>query len=95
MHFVWLDSVTRPVNSVNIFLINLNIVLDHVIFIKYLWLPKISIVSIELKSTEKKFTTPFNPVFSKLVVVKSFECYLNTVNNLLFLSFLLWIDILL
>ena len=41
---------------------------------KYLWISKISLVSIGLKSKEKKFTAPFNPVFFFiLVIVKSFE----------------------
>ena len=54
MHFVWLDPLTRRVNSrINIF-INPNILLYHIIFIKYLWISKISLVSIGLKSTEKK-----------------------------------------
>ena len=42
---------------------------------KYLWISKISLVSTGLKSKEKKFTAPFNPVFFFfiLVIVKSFE----------------------
>ena len=47
--------------------------------IKYLWISKILLVSIGLKSTEKKFTTPLNPFFFKSLIVKLFE----------FLSFLL------
>ena len=35
-----------------------------VLFIKYLWISKISLVSIGLKSTEKYFTTHFNPIIS-------------------------------
>ena len=31
---------------------------------KYLWIFKISFVAIGLKSTEKKSTTPVNPIFS-------------------------------
>ena len=63
--FVWLDPLTRPViNPINIFLIKLNIILYHVIFIKYLCTSKKSLVSIGLNRTEKNFTTPFNPVFS-------------------------------
>ena len=50
-------------NPINIFLINPNIILYCVLFIKYLWISKISLVSIGLKSKEEKFTTPFNPVF--------------------------------
>ena len=43
-----------PVNNpINIFLINPNIILYHVPFIKYLWISKILLVSIGLKSTEK------------------------------------------
>ena len=58
----------------NIFLINPSIILYHVLFVKCLWISKISLVSIGLKSTEKKFTTPFKPVFFfRLSIVKSFE----------------------
>ena len=57
----------------NIFLINPNIILYHVLFIKYLWISKISLVLIELKAAEKKIKTPFNPVFFILLIVKSFE----------------------
>ena len=32
-------------------------------FIKYLWVSKILLVLIELKSIEKKITLPFDPVF--------------------------------
>ena len=60
-------------NTINIFLIIPNITLYYVLFIKYLWISKISLVSIELKSTEKNFTTPFNLVFFILLIVKSFE----------------------
>ena len=85
MHFAWLDSLTRSVNIpisiffVNpntilcyLFLTNPNIILYDVFFIKDLWISKISLVSIELKSTEKKFALPFNPVIFTLLVVKSF-----------------------
>ena len=41
-------------------------------FIKYLCVSKISLVSIGLKLTEF-FTLPFNHVFLKLLIVKSFE----------------------
>ena len=34
---------------------------------------KMSLVSIELKSTEEKIKTSFNPVFFILLMVKSFE----------------------
>ena len=47
-------------NLIYIFLINSNIILYHVPFIKYLSVSKILLVSIGLKSTEKKLTTPFN-----------------------------------
>ena len=50
-------------NTVNLFLINSNIILYHIPFIKYLWISKTSLVSVGLKSTEKSFTIPFNPVF--------------------------------
>ena len=54
-----LDNTTISV----FFLIEPNIVLYHVLFIKYLWISKILLGSIGLKSTEKKITTPLNPVF--------------------------------
>ena len=61
-HFVWLDPLFRPVNDpISIFLIKPN--LYHVLFIKYLLISKILLILIGLKSTEKKFTTAFNPVF--------------------------------
>ena len=59
-------------NPRNIFLINLNIILYHVLFIKYLWISKISLVSIGLKLKEKIFTTPFNPVFFQIINCKIF-----------------------
>ena len=49
---------------------------------------KILLVSVELKSTEKIFTSPFNRVFSLLIIAKFFQHDLSTVPNLLFLSFL-------
>ena len=59
-HLVWLDPLTRPVNNpINIFLINPKIISYHVLFIKYLWISKISLVSIGLKSTEKKVHNSF------------------------------------
>ena len=65
MHFAWLDPITRPVNNpINIFLINPNIILYNALFINYLSIPKISIVSIGLKLTEKFFTTPPYLAFS-------------------------------
>ena len=51
--------MTRPVNNpINIFLINPQKSLCYVFFIKYLWISKTSLVSIRLKSTEKKFYNP-------------------------------------
>ena len=49
-------------NTINIFLINPKVILYHIPFIKYLWIPKTSLVSIGLKSTEKNFIIPLNPV---------------------------------
>ena len=40
---------------------------------KNLWRSKILLVSIGLKSTETNFSTPFNPVFFTLLIVKTFE----------------------
>ena len=76
--------VNNPIN-------NPNIILYHVLFIKYLWISKILLVSIGIKSTEKKFTTPlFNPVFFFIPLIeKSLKNYLKTVHNLLFQSLLL------
>ena len=59
----------------NIFLMNPSINLYYFPFIKYLWISKILLLSIGLKSTEKNFTLPFNPVFLLLLlllIVKSF-----------------------
>ena len=42
---------------------------------KYLWISKTSLVPIGLKSAEKSFTTPFNPAFFILLIVKSFEIF--------------------
>ena len=59
------EALTMPVdNPISIFLINPNIISYHVHFMKYLWISKTALVSIGLKSTEKKFTLPFNPVSS-------------------------------
>ena len=53
-----------PVNNpIDISLINVNMILYNVPFIKDSWISKISLVSIGLKSTEKNCTIPFNPVF--------------------------------
>ena len=74
MQFVWLDAFTMPVNNPrNIFLMNLKIIFYYFLFIKYLWISKISLISIGLKSTEKKFIVPFNSVFFILLTVNSFE----------------------
>ena len=59
--------------TVNIFLTNLKIVLFHVLFIKYLWIYNVSLVSIELKPKEKNYSTIFNPIFFILLVEISFE----------------------
>ena len=73
-HFAWLDPFTRPVNNpINTFLIDPNNILYHVFFIKYLWISKIALLSIRLKSMEKKFTTPPNPIFFIILVIKSSE----------------------
>ena len=61
-------------NTINIFLINPKIILYHVLFVKYLWISKISLVLIGLKLTERNFATPFNPVFFFILsIVRSFE----------------------
>ena len=60
-------------NPINTFLLNPNIVLYYVLFIKCLWISKILLASKGLKSTEKKLTTPFNPAFFILLIIKSFE----------------------
>ena len=57
----------------NILLIKPNIILQHILFIKYLQISKISLMSIGLKPTEKKFATPLNLVLYTLLIVKSFE----------------------
>ena len=47
-----------------------NIILYYVPLTKYLWIAKISLVSIGLKLTEKGFTLPFSPVIFILLIVK-------------------------
>ena len=62
-----------PINNpIIILLINQNIILSRVPLIKYLWISKISLLSIGLKSTEKIFTTTFNPVFFHIINRKIF-----------------------
>ena len=60
-------------NPINIFLIHPNIILYHVLFIKCLRISKKSLISIGLKSTEIKLTTPPDPVLLILLIVKSFK----------------------
>ena len=61
-----------PVNNLtNIFLIYPNIILHYFPFIKYQRISEISLVSIGLKWTEKKFTIPFNSIFFILLIVNS------------------------
>ena len=62
--------INNPINS---FLLNPNIVLYHVLFIKYLWISKILLASKGLKSTEKKLTTPFNLALFTLLIITSFK----------------------
>ena len=55
MHLVWLDPLTTSVyNPINIFLINSNNILYHVLFIRYLWISKILLLSIGLKWIKMK-----------------------------------------
>ena len=62
---MWLEALTMLIdNPINILLTSPKIILYHVLFIKYLWISKISLLPIGLKLTEKNFTTPFYPVFS-------------------------------
>ena len=60
--------INNPINS---FL--LNPILYYLPFTKYLWISKIWLVSIGLKSVEKNFALSFNPIFFKLLIVKSFK----------------------
>ena len=93
--FVWLHPLTRPYNNpISIFLIKRNISY-HVLFIKYLWISEISLVSKGLKSTEKNLTTPYNPGVSYYWLWNLLKYYFDLVPNLLFQSFLFWTDILL
>ena len=63
MCFVWLEELTMLVNNiVNLFSIIRNIILYYVPFMRYIWISKITLVSIGLKSTEKRFTLAFNPI---------------------------------
>ena len=66
--FVRLVLLSRPVsNTIDIFLINTKLILHHVLSIKYLWIYKILLLSIGLKSTEKNLTTLFNPDFFRII----------------------------
>ena len=50
MHFVRLHGLTVPVNnSIDIFSINQTIIYDYFLFIEYLWISKILLISIGLK----------------------------------------------
>ena len=66
----------------NIFLINSNIVLYCGPFIKYIWISKILLVSIGLKSTEKK----------SYIINYKIVLHITTVYNLLFKSLLFLTD---
>ena len=73
MNFVGLDPMTSPVdNAINIFLVSRNIVLYYVFFIKSLCISKNSLLSVGLKSTEKKFKRPFNLTFFHIISCKIF-----------------------
>ena len=73
-HFLWLEALITLVNNlISNYLINPGIILHHVFFIKYLWISKTLLVSIASQSMEKTFTTPFNPIFFILLILKSFE----------------------
>ena len=76
--------------AINIFLIIPAIILYQVLFIKYLWISKILLLSVGFKTVEKISTTPFDPAFFSYSKLKNFlKHYLNTVRNLSFLSLLL------
>ena len=63
-YFVRIDPLTVLLsNTFKKNLINLNIVLYHVFFIKYLCISKIWLVSIGVKWNNKRNTLPFNPIF--------------------------------
>ena len=75
-----------PVNNP---IINPKIILYFVLFIKYLWISKILLASIGIKSTEKNITTPlFNCVFFHIINLKIFEKLPKHSDNLLFQSLL-------
>ena len=62
---MWLEALTMLINNpINILLTRPKIILYHALFIKYLWISKIALLPIGLKSTEKKIATPFYLVFS-------------------------------
>ena len=53
MHFVWINALTMLINNpINTFLANPNIILYYFPFIKYLWISKILLELIGLKSTK-------------------------------------------
>ena len=61
-------------DPINTFLINPNIILYHVHFIKYLWISKISLLSIGLKLTEKIYNSFL--IFFSIINCKVF-CSIN------------------
>ena len=68
MHFGWLEGLAILVNNpINYFLINPNIILYHVFFIKYVRISIILLVSKVVWSTENSYTHPFNPIFFMLL----------------------------
>ena len=69
-------------NTINLSLIILNIILYYFPFIEYLWVCKILLVLIGLKSTEKFFAHPFNAVLSYYYLQNLLDYYLDTVYNL-------------
>ena len=72
-HFVWIEALTKLVdNSINIFLVNPNIILTF-LTIKYLQIWSMPSFLIELWATEKSYTAPLQEIWICSSFVKSFD----------------------
>ena len=74
-------AINGCVINLGIYTILLYCFIFTILFIKYLWMSTIFLISIVFYSTEKSYTFPFNPVFFKLPTIK---CQPNTIGMVLF-----------
>ena len=77
-------------NRLNSFVVNLNIILNYVFFIKYRWISNISLVLLVLYSTEKLFHFHLILLFFSCHFVQNLlKLYLDAMDVVLFLNLLL------